>query len=105
MGFDVVVAPPELHSRFRQNGLIAIRSLESRLMRGRPYFSPFHVVDVAECSPVVSRRVFTPSCNSDVLPTAVTAASIRNHDVVTPVRQQLHLRRRCVRATKHPNLR
>ena len=56
-------------------------------MRGRPYIPTLHVVDVAECSPVVSGRVFTPSRNSDVLPTAVTAASICNHDVVISVRQ------------------
>src|SRR5712692_9651397 len=105
MGFDVVVAPPELHSRFRQNGFIAARSLESRLVRGRPYFPRLHVVDVAECPPVVPSRVFTPSSESDVLPTAVTAARTRNHDVVTSVREQLHFRSRGVRAAQHTNRR
>src|SRR5437763_1712427 len=71
-------------------------------MRGRPYFAAFQIVDVAEGSPVVTGSVFTPSCDSEVLPTAVTAASIGNHHVISAIRQQLNFRRRCVRAAEHP---
>src|SRR5207302_8535217 len=101
--FDIVVAAAELYTRFRQNGFVVIRRVKSRLMRRRPYFPSFHIVDVAEGSPVVSGCVFTPSCESDVLPVAVTAASTRNHDVVSTVGQQLRLWRRCIWAAKHPN--
>src|SRR5579885_1558770 len=71
-------------------------------MRSRPYFSAFHIPDVAEGSPVVTSSVFAPSCDSQVLPTAVTAAGVRNHYVISAIGQQLNFGRRRVRAAEHP---
>ena len=60
-------------------------------MSNRPHVMTRHVTDVAECTPVVSRAIFSPTCDRDVLPAAIAAAGVSNHHVITAVRQQLNL--------------
>ena len=67
-------------------------ALERRLVGGRPELPARHVAEVAERAPVVAGGVFTPARDRDVLPAAVAAARIRDHHVVSAVRQQLHFR-------------
>ena len=74
-------------------------------MSDGPDLATLHVADVAERTPVVSGTVFTPACDSDVLPAAVTTAGVGDHHVVAAVRQQLNLRRRRVRTAEDPHRR
>src|SRR5512139_1805359 len=87
-----MVAAAELHLRLREYRLVPLRSLERRLVRGGPELPAFGVADVAERAPVVAGAVFTPARHRDVLPAAVTASRVRDHHMVSSVRQQLHLR-------------
>ena len=89
---EIVVAAAELHPRLRENRLVLLRFLERRLVSGGPELPAGSIADVAERAPVVAGAVFTPTRHRDVLPAAVPAARIRDHHVVSAVRQQLHLR-------------
>ena len=67
-----------------------------RLVRRGPERAGRHVPEVAERPPVVRGRVLAPAGDGEVLPSAVAAARVGDHDVVPAVRQQLHVRRRRV---------
>src|SRR5438552_6486407 len=69
-------------------------------MSDRPDLITCHIADVTECAPVVSRAVFTPTGDRNVLPAAVAASGVRDHHVVTAVRQQLNFRGRRVRSVE-----
>ncbi len=107
MRVEVVVAAAELCSRMRENRFVIVRLLERRLIGGRPELPAGHVAEVTERAPVVAGSVFAPARDCDVLPTAVTAPRVRDHHVVSAVRQQLHFWDRRVRAAEnaHPRLR
>ena len=101
MRFEAVVAAAKLRPALREDRLEAVRPLERRLICSRPELTAGHVADVAEGPPVVAGRVFPPARDSEVLPAAVAAAGVGQHDVVPAVRQQLHLRCRGVGAVEH----
>ncbi|MBF8260466.1 MAG: hypothetical protein HW377_2840, partial [Actinobacteria bacterium] len=89
---EFVVAAAKLHPRLRENRLVLLRLLERRLVGGGPELPACRIPDVAERAPVVTGAVFTPARHRDVLPAAVAAARVRDHHVVSAVRQQLHFR-------------
>src|SRR5205814_6186237 len=91
---DSIIAAPELHSGIGKNGFVLFRWLQRWLVSGRPGIAICHVADVAECSPIVSRAVFAPARDRDVLPAAVATSGIGEHHVVAAVRKQLNFRDR-----------
>ncbi len=98
---EVVVAAAELRPRLGEDRFVAFRLLERRLIRGRPELPGAHVADVAERAPVVAGAVLAPAGDGEVLPAAVAASRVRDHHVVSAVRQQLHFRRRGVRRAEN----
>ena len=62
-------------------------------MRRGPEGAGRDVPEVAERPPVVRGRVLAPAGDGEVLPSAVPAARVGDHDVIPAVRQELHLRR------------
>src|SRR3972149_3525128 len=101
MGVEIVIAAAEFRSSFQENRFVLPRSLERRLIGGRPELSAVHVAEVTERAPAVAGNVFAPARDRDVLPAAVTAAGVREHPVVSAVRQQLPFRNRRVRAVEN----
>ena len=103
--FDVVVEPAKLRPSFGEYRLVVRRPLERRLVCGRPEVAARHVADVAERAPVVAGAVFAPAGYGKVFPFTVAAAGIGNHNMIPPVRQQLHFRYRCIRSGDDTQLR
>ena len=103
MRVEVVVAAAELRSSAREDRFVGVRPFERRLIRRRPELPARRVAQVAECTPIVAGAVFAPACHRDVLPAAVTAAPVRDHHVVSAVRQKLHLRYRGVGGAENPD--
>ena len=85
IGVEVVVTAAKLGSPFRKNRLEVFRLLERRMIRCRPEPAAGHVPDEAKRSPVVEGAVFAPACDGEVLPAAVSAAGIGDHQVVSAV--------------------
>ena len=70
-------------------------------MAARPELAARQIAEVAEAAPVVAGGVLAPARDGEILPAAVAAAGVRDHDVVAAVRQQLHFRDRRVRRREH----
>src|SRR5271157_1189382 len=67
MSVKFVVAAPKLHSRLRENRFVMVRSLERRLIGGRPECAARYVPKVTERAPVVAGGVFAPARDGHVL--------------------------------------
>ena len=91
----------KLRPPFGENCLVVVWPSRRRLRRIRPELTARQVADVAEGSPVITRRVLLPARDREILPSAVSAARAGHHDVISAVRQQLHLGCGCVRAGDH----
>jgi len=89
----VIVATAELHSGLGENGFVRLASLERGLVRSGPQLSAIQVAEVREGPPAITRRVFMPACNGEVLPSAVATAGGTHHDVVPAVGQEMGFRR------------
>ena len=102
------VAAAKFGAPLREDRLETARWLERRLMAGQPEItrgSPRDLADVTEGAPVVAGAVFAPARDGNILPAAVTAARLGDHDVVAAVGQQLHLGHRRIRTAEHANRR
>ncbi len=93
---DAEVAAAELGAALGEDRLVAVGLPERRLVRRRPELAAGGVAQVDEAAPGVAGGVLAPARHRQVLPAAVAAAGLRDHDVVAAVRQQLHLGRRRV---------
>ena len=102
MRIEIVIAAAELHSRFRENRFVAVRLLERRLISRGPKLAAGRVAHIAKRAPGIAGGVFTPARNRQVFPAAVAATRVRNHHVISAVRQQLHFRHARVRVGKDP---
>ena len=87
---NVAVAAIEFDARFAEGGLITVRGGERWLQCVRPELAAGHVAHVTEHAPVVARAVLAPARDAQIVPAAVAAARIREHDVIAAVRQYLH---------------
>ena len=103
MGVEVVLPAAELRPRFREDRLVAVRSLERRLKGGRPEPPAGCVAQIAERAPMVAGAVFAPAHDGHVLPAAVATAGVGDHDVIPAVRQELHFGSKGLRSVEHPH--
>ena len=105
MCLEVVVGAAKLRARFAEDRFVVRGTLQRWLVRRRPELTARDVADVAERAPVVTGGVLAPARDGQVLPAAAAATGVRDHDVITAVGQQLHLRHRRVGAAQHAHRR
>src|SRR5205823_4585751 len=86
---DTVVAAAELGAGLGEDGLVAFARLERRLQSSRPEGALFQVAEVTKGTPAIARGVLAPTGDGEVAPTAVTAARMRDGDVVSAVGEQI----------------
>ncbi|KAF5056940.1 hypothetical protein DSECCO2_362120 [anaerobic digester metagenome] len=105
MGVVIVFPHTEFGPAFREDGFIALRSSARRLVRRGPVFPAVQITQEAKRAPAVAGAVFAPPGHGQILPAAVPAAGIGDHDVVATVGEQLHFRGGRVRAREHADVR
>ena len=98
---DLVIRAAELRAPLREDRLVAATARERGLMRDRPHGAGIAVAHVAERAPGIARRILAPARHREVAPATVSAARVRDGDVVVAVRQKMHLGRGRVRRGEH----
>src|SRR5438105_11526489 len=101
MSVESEITTSKLCSTFREDHFVFIWSFQSRLICCRPELAGLCITDIAERAPIVASSVLAPPRNGQILPSAVAAAGVGDHHVIPAVGQQLHLRRRRIRAVEH----
>ena len=70
------------------------RECAGRLWPGRPQSSAPPILNVQPLAPIIQGRVWTPACQGDVLPAAVSSAGVGEGDAVPAVGKEMHGRQR-----------
>ncbi len=95
------VMPAEFGAAFREDRFVMRGAAQRRLMRGGPGRAAGDVFQVNEIAPGIAHAVFPPARHRQVVPAAVAAAGMGQHDVIAAIRQQLHFRRRRIRVAQY----
>ena len=100
-----LVAPAELDARFGEARLERVGRGPRGQERRRPDATARRIAQVAERAPRIAGGVLAPARDRDVVPPAVAAAGVRDHDVIAAVGQELHRRDRRMRRGEHAHRR
>ena len=86
MGIDVLIVATKFRAALGENGFVRFCTFERRLMGVGPKCAANLITDVAERTPVVAGRVFTPAGDGQVFPAAIARTGIGQHHVIKAIR-------------------
>ena len=90
--FQPGLALSELRAGLGENGFVALRFAQGRLIRVRKELTRRDVTDINKGAPVIAGGIFAPAGEGQLVPATITAARAGDDDMVATVGQQMHLR-------------
>ena len=102
---DHCITAYEFRTILGEGHLVAVGLDAARLIARGPHGAAFDVAQEEIAAAIVACRVFAPARDVESAPAAVARACIREHHGVAAIREQMRLRRGCVRREQTAHLR
>src|SRR5436190_573352 len=102
MGVNLMKTHAEFDPTLAEDRFMTRRGFECWMISGGPELAAFHVTQIKKSPPAIPRGILAPAGEGYLIPEAVAAARIGDHDVITAVGEQVHFRRTSIRIGEHP---